>query len=160
MISCTMKKSFLMALLFVFSPLSQADFSGRVVRVIDGDTVSVLSGKEMYRVRLNGIDAPESKQAYGQRSKQSLIALAAQKNVLVIGNKQDRYGRYLGTIMNGNLNINAEQVKTGMAWAYRFHGKATDMNMLFLEKMARSSGVGLWADPNPVEPWKWRRSEK
>lgn len=155
-----MKKSVLLALLLALPPLAQADFSGRVVRVIDGDTVSVLSGNEMYRVRLNGIDAPESKQAYGQRSKQSLIALAAQKNVLVIGNKQDRYGRYLGTIMNENLNINAEQVKTGMAWAYRFHGKATDMKMLVLEKIARSSGVGLWADPNPVEPWKWRRSEK
>lgn len=155
-----MKKSVLLALLLALPPLAQADFSGRVVRVIDGDTVSVLSGNEMYRVRLNGIDAPESKQAYGQRSKQSLIALAAQKNVLVIGNKKDRYGRYLGTIMNENLNINAEQVKTGMAWAYRFHGKATDMKMLVLEKIARSSGVGLWADPNPVEPWKWRRSEK
>ncbi|MCK8373806.1 thermonuclease family protein [Erwinia amylovora] len=155
-----MKKSFLMALLFIFSPLSQADFSGRVVRVIDGDTVSVLSGKEMYRVRLNGIDAPESKQAYGQRAKQSLIALAAQKNVLVVSSKQDRYGRYLGTLMNGGLNINAQQVEKGMAWAYRFHGKATDINMLALEDKARSNGVGLWADPNPVEPWKWRRSDK
>lgn len=155
-----MKKSFLMALLFVFSPLSQADFSGRVVRVIDGDTVSVLSGKEMYRVRLNGIDAPESKQAYGQRAKQSLIALAAQKNVLVVSSKQDRYGRYLGTLMNGGSNINAQQVEKGMAWAYRFHGKATDINMLALENKARSNGVGLWADPNPVEPWKWRRSNK
>ncbi|ECE2108996.1 thermonuclease family protein [Salmonella enterica] len=155
-----MKKSFLMALLFVFSPLSQADFSGRVVRVIDGDTVSVLSGKEMYRVRLNGIDAPESKQAYGQRAKQSLIALAAQKNVLVVSSKQDRYGRYLGTLMNGGLNINAQQVEKGMAWAYRFHDKATDINMLALENKARSNGVGLWADPNPIEPWKWRRSDK
>ena len=155
-----MKKSFLMALIFIFSPLSQADFSGRVVRVIDGDTVSVLSGKEMYRVRLNGIDAPESKQAYGQRAKQSLIALAAQKNVLVVSSKQDRYGRYLGTLMNGGLNINAQQVEKGMAWAYRFHGKATDINMLALEDKARSNGVGLWADPNPVEPWKWRRSDK
>lgn len=155
-----MKKSLLLALLFTLSPLAQADFTGRVVRVIDGDTVSVLSGNEMYRVRLNGIDAPESKQAYGQRSKQSLIALAAQKNVLVISDKQDRYGRYLGTLMNGGLNINAQQVEKGMAWAYRFHGKATDMKMLTIEKIARSSGVGLWADPNPVEPWKWRRSEK
>lgn len=154
-----MKKTLLMALLFTLPPLAQADFSGRVVRVIDGDTLSVLSGNEMYRVRLNGIDAPESKQAYGQRSKQSLIALAAQKNVLVISNKQDRYGRYLGTVMNGNLNINAEQVRNGMAWAYRFHDKASDMSMLALEKSARSSGVGLWADPNTVEPWKWRRRE-
>lgn len=154
-----MKKSLLMALLFALPPLAQADFSGRVVRVIDGDTVSVLSGNKMYRVRLNGIDAPESKQAYGQRSKQSLIALAAQKNVLVISNKQDRYGRYLGTIMNGNLNINAEQVKNGMAWAYRFHGRALDEAMLALERKAYSTGVGLWADPNPIEPWKWRRKE-
>ncbi|ECP1499001.1 thermonuclease family protein [Salmonella enterica] len=155
-----MKKTLLMALLFTLPPLAQADFSGRVVRVIDGDTVSVLSGNEMYRVRLNGIDAPESKQAYGQRSKQSLIALAAQKSVLVVSSKQDRYGRYLGTLMNGGLNINAQQVEKGMAWAYRFHGKATDINMLALENRARSSGVGLWADPNPVEPWKWRRSDK
>lgn len=154
-----MKKSVFLALLFALPPLAQADFSGRVVRVIDGDTLSVLSGNEMYRVRLNGIDAPESKQAYGQRSKQSLIKLAAQKNVLVVSNKQDRYGRFLGTVMNGNLNINAEQVKNGMAWAYRFHGKATDIDMLAFEKNARLSGVGLWADQNPVEPWKWRHRE-
>ncbi|HCI4281971.1 TPA: thermonuclease family protein [Klebsiella variicola subsp. variicola] len=154
-----MKKSILLALLFTLPSLAQADFSGRVVRVIDGDTVSVLAGNQMFRVRLNGIDAPESKQAYGQRSKQSLIALVAQKDVLVISSNQDRYGRYLGTIMKGTSNINAEQVKNGMAWAYRFHGKATDMKMLALEKSARSSGVGLWADPNPVEPWKWRQRE-
>ncbi len=152
-----MKKSFLLALLLALSPFSHADFSGRVVRVIDGDTVSVLSGDQMLRVRLNGIDAPESKQPYGQRSKQSLIQLAAQKNVMVLSSQQDRYGRYLGTLMNGNLNINAQQVEKGMAWAYRFHGKPTDVNMLALENKAHSAGIGLWSYPNPIEPWKWRR---
>ena len=75
----------------LFPALCLADFSGRVVRVIDGDTVQVLADGKMMKVRLNGIDAPESGQPFGQRSKQNLLKLAVQKQTEVIANNTDRY---------------------------------------------------------------------
>lgn len=139
--------------------LCLADFYGRVVRVVDGDTVQIQADGKMQKVRLNGIDAPESGQPFGQRSKQNLLKLAAQKQTEVIASSTDRYGRWLGTLIIDGININAEQVKTGMAWAYRYRGHATDINMLRLETVAKENKVGLWSAPNPVEPWKWRKKE-
>ena len=144
----------------LFPALCLADFSGRVVRVVDGDTVQVLTDGKMVKVRLNGIDAPESGQPFGQRSKQNLLKLAAQKQTEVIASSTDRYGRCLGTLIIDGININAEQVKTGMAWAYRYRGHATDINMLRLETVAKENKVGLWSAPNPVEPWKWRKKQR
>ncbi|HHX3564578.1 TPA: thermonuclease family protein [Klebsiella pneumoniae] len=79
-------------------------------------------------------------------------------------NSLARYGRTLGTVYAKicppapcrSVYVNAEQVKAGMAWAYRFHGQAVDPAMLKLETQARSERVGLWSAPNAVEPWKWR----
>jgi endonuclease YncB( thermonuclease family) len=114
----------------------------------------------MMKVRLNGIDAPESGQPFGQRSKQNLLKLAVQKQTEVIANNTDRYGRWLGTLMTDGIDINAEQVKAGMAWAYRYHGRASDETMLRLEEEARRHRIGLWSSPDPVEPWKWRKQNK
>lgn len=116
-----------------------------MVRVVDGDTVQVLADGKMQKVRLNGIDASESGQPFGQRSKQNLLKLAAQKQTEVIASSTDRYGRWLGTLIIDGININAEQVKTGMAWAYRYRGHATDINMLRLETAAKENKVGLWS---------------
>ena len=86
------------------------------MRVLDGDTVEVLEpGNRLTRVRLAGIDAPEKSQPFGQRSRQALTALTADKSVHVSGSTQDRYGRLLGTIWSDTTDINAVQVKTGMA---------------------------------------------
>ncbi|EIN0583660.1 thermonuclease family protein [Salmonella enterica subsp. enterica serovar Newport] len=148
------------ALALLFPALCLADFSGRIVRVIDGDTVQVLSDSKMMKVRLSGIDAPESGQPFGQRSKQNLLNLAAQKQVNVIADTTDRYGRWLGTLMIDGLNINAEQIKAGMAWAYRYHGHASDKEMMELEDTARRHKIGLWSSSSPIEPWKWRRVNK
>ncbi|WP_312827900.1 thermonuclease family protein, partial [Escherichia coli] len=104
----------------------------------------VLADGKMMKVRLNGIDAPESGQPFGQRSKQNLLKLAVQNQTEVIANNTDRYGRWLGTLMIGGININAEQVKAGMAWAYRYHGRASDETRLRLEEEARRHRIGLW----------------
>lgn len=139
---------------------SLADYSGKVVRVIDGDTVAVLVRNDMKRVRLEGIDAPESKQAYGNASKQSLLALVAQKEVFVSSSKVDRYGRDLGTLFINGQDINAIQISTGMAWAYRFKGVPTNRSYVALESKAKEAGLGLWSDKNAVEPWEWRKAKK
>ncbi|MFY7295282.1 thermonuclease family protein [Enterobacter cloacae complex sp. IR5457] len=147
-------------LLFV-SFNSYADIRGRVVRILDGDTLEVLQQNgELTRVRLNGIDAPEKAQPFGQRSRQALTEMTAGKVVHIAGNNRDRYDRLLGTVWYDSKDINAVQVLTGMAWAYRYRGKAVIPAYAGLEKTARKDRTGLWAEPAPVEPWRWRKMQK
>lgn len=141
----------------------QADFTGRVVKISDGDSVTVLdNNKVQHRIRLTGIDAPERNQAFGSRSKQSLSELIFSKTVTVSTNKRDRYGRILGKIYVNGIDVNKEQIRRGMAW----HGYIRDQTVADriayadTEKSARKNQRGLWVDPDPVPPWKWRRLKK
>ncbi|HGJ5867122.1 MULTISPECIES: thermonuclease family protein [Arsenophonus] len=152
------KKGYLLILLLIPS-FGFANFSGRVVNVIDGDTVYVLMEGKLVKVRLIGIDAPELGQPFGRRSKQNLLHLTAQKQAEVMTEKQDRFGRWLGTLIIAGKNINTEQVRSGLAWAYRYHGKATNFRFLALEKKARQANIGLWSSKNPIEPWLWRKQK-
>lgn len=134
-----------------------ADIQGQVVRVLDGDTIEVLqTNHERSRIRLDGIDAPEKKQDFGQRSRQFLSSQLAQQFVTITGDEVDRYGRLLGTVWLNGQDINLLQVQSGMAWAYRYQGKASNSAYLAMEKEARKQRKGLWTDPTAVEPWKWR----
>lgn len=132
--------------------------AGYVIAVTDGDTIRVLDArKQQHRVRLFGIDAPESRQAFGSRARQCLADLAFQKNVTVTYTEKDRYGRILGTVFVGRQNLNLELVKAGMAWHYVYYAK--DMTVLAeAEKEARQRRRGLWADGQPVPPWEFRRN--
>lgn len=112
-----MKRKFCPLVLFVVAFSASADISGRIVRVLDGDTVEILEpGNRLTRVRLAGIDAPEKSQPFGQRSRQELSSMVAQRPVTVTGSETDRYGRLLGTIWLGMTDVNAEQVRKGLAW--------------------------------------------
>ncbi|HDS3501229.1 TPA: thermonuclease family protein [Enterobacter cloacae] len=148
-------------LIILHLPLSvQADISGKVVRVLDGDTVEVMAEGVATRVRLNGIDAPEKAQPYGQRSKQTLTDAVGGKTVLVVGDKRDRYGRLLATLMLDGRDINATQVYSGMAWVYRYQGHATEPAYLRYERDARTARRGLWSEKEPVEPSNWRQRHR
>jgi micrococcal nuclease len=129
--------------------------TGNVTRIADGDTFTMIfdNGFEV-RVRLNGIDSPEKKQAFSNRAKQTLSALIFNKKVKVYYESKDRYGRVLGDIYIDNLNVNHEMVRRGMAW--HFIRYSDDETLAALEKEARKNRIGLWADPNPVAPWKFR----
>lgn len=149
-----------MILIFVTFTAS-ADISGRIVRVLDGDTVEVLeTGNRLTRVRLAGIDAPEKSQPFGQRSRQELSSLVAQRTVTVTGEDTDRYGRLLGTVWLGETDVNAEQIRKGLAWAYRYHGKPAQADYALLEAEARQHATGLWSVPGQTEPWRWRNMKK
>ncbi|EIN3662836.1 thermonuclease family protein [Yersinia rohdei] len=155
-----MKKinSCLFAILISLSNYALANISGEVIRIIDGDTVEVLVNKKPLRIRLADIDAPESKQPFGQRSRQSLADLIFRHQVVIADKGTDRYNRTLGTIYTtGNFNVNAEQVRRGMAWAYRYHERPTNAAMLTLEIEAKAARRGLWGDSSAIEPWKWRK---
>jgi endonuclease YncB( thermonuclease family) len=140
-------------------------YEGVVVKVKDGDTVTVLDGdKRQHEVRLAGIDAPEKRQAFGQRSKQSLSDLAYMQKATVHFDKKDRYGREVGKILVGDLDVNLEQIKLGMAWVYRQYLRELSEGDRVLydhaEGAAKLSGRGLWADQAPTPPWDFRREKK
>lgn len=154
------------AVLIVTAPAWSGELRGEVVRIIDGDTIDVLVDKRPVRVRLVDIDAPERGQAFGEKASQYLADMVFRQPVLVIEKDTDRYGRTLGVVwanmqMPGQpRNVNAAMVQAGMAWAYRFRDSPSSAEMAQLEQEARRQGLGLWADPHAVEPWKWRRTEK
>jgi len=152
---------FILISLFMFSISAGAAemLEGRVVGVHDGDTITLLlAGNQQLKIRLAQIDAPESGQAFGQRSKQSLSELVFNKAIHVKKETIDKYGRTVGTLFIGEFDINREQIKRGMAWAYRKY--LHDPSLIQEEKAARQAKVGLWIDPNPMPPWEYRHGGK
>lgn len=146
---------FALIFLYTTSALSGEIIEGTVVGVHDGDTLNLLiAGNQIVKIRLAQIDGPESDQAFGQRSRQSLSDMVFKKAVGVEKESVDRYGRTVGTVFVGDLDVNREQVKRGMAWAYRKY--LHDQTLLQVEAIARQSKIGLWSDPNPVPPWEFR----
>ena len=152
-----MKHAIAFVLLLAVSASAHADFEGQVVKVADGDTVTVLHNRTQVRVRLGSIDAPEKRQAFGTRSQQHLSALVFGRTVRVAEDGKDRYGRTIGVLHVQGVNVNREMVKAGMAWAYTDY--LNDRLMPVLEIQARVTGTGLWRDAHPVAPWQFRRNE-
>ena len=134
---------------------AHADFTGKVVAVADGDTITVMRDLVPVKLRLLEIDAPEKKQAFGARSKQSLSDLCFNKTATLIEKGRDRYGRTLARVSCEGVDANAEQVRRGMAWVYDRY--VTDRALYAVQIEARDAGRGLWADPDAVPPWQWRR---
>ena len=138
--------------------------TGLVVSVSDGDTITVLdANKVQHKIRLAGIDAPEKKQAFGNRSKESLSALAFDKTVNVETDKQDRYGRQVGKVLVNGQDVNLVQVERGMAWFYRQYQREQSPNDRRLyeaaEDAARADKRGLWRDADPMPPWEFRHNK-
>lgn len=145
-------------LLFADPPKVLEKLSGKVVGITDGDTISVLIDKESIKVRLEGIDAPESGQSYGKKSKQALSEMVFEKSVTVNKTGKDRYGRTLGVVIVDELDVNAWMIEEGWAWHYT---KYNDEDRLAkLEVAARTQKRGLWADDTPLAPWEFRARKK
>ena len=137
---------------------------GRVVGVSDGDSVTVIDAKKtQFKIRLAGIDAPEKAQAYGQKAKESLSDLVFGKQVDVEWSKQDRYGRTVGKIMLGGVDINLEQIKRGMAWHYKEYQDEQSLEDRVAyaqsELQAQDKKMGLWRDPAPIQPEVFRQKK-
>src|SRR5438105_8733744 len=139
--------------------------TGRVVRVADGDTITVLdSSNTQHRIRLEGIDAPESHLAFGTPSKKNLSEMVFGKDVTVVYQKTDQYGRLVGKIVLDGKDVNLEQVKAGMAWHYKEYQREQALedreSYARAEDEARAARRGLWQDADPVEPSAFRNEEK
>ena len=139
--------------------------AGKVVAIADGDTLTVLdSANAQHRIRLQGIDAPESNQAFGTRSKQYLSELVFGKEVTVEYDKRDRYGRTLGKVILGGQDACLEQVRAGVAWHYKYYENEQPPEdrraYAQAEVEARAAKRGLWVDPDPIPPWDFRQGRR
>ena len=152
-----MKQLFLFALILLSISLFSAEIIGKVVAVADGDTITVLDNldKGKFRIRLDKIDAPEKKQAFGNKAKQYLSSLIFGKQVSVRFKAIDRYGRILGVIYCDGAEINLVMVQNGYAWHYNYYDKT--LAYIQAEKQARTDKKGLWTDSNPIKPCEFRK---
>jgi endonuclease YncB( thermonuclease family) len=132
-------------------------FSGRVVGVIDGDTIDVMRGGRAVRGRLYGVDAPESRQPFGGASKRFLSSLVFGKTVSVRVQTIDRYGRSVVRVAVDGADVSLEIIRAGMGWHYKTYSK--DASYAAAEVEARSGRRGLWDGPVPTPPWAFRRAK-
>ena len=162
-------------LLLSFSLFAE-EIAGRVVRVADGDTITVLVsggtrpvasepvGSRVPRdrtsesIRLHGIDAPEIKQAFGNASRKFLSGLVANREVRVTYSKRDRYGRIVGIVYLDGRDVNLEMLKVGLAWHYKKYDSTPAYAQA--EADARAAKRGLWQDKSPIEPESFRKTKR
>lgn len=162
----TMPVSAIALALLLAMPLAiAAELHVRVVGVSDGDTINVIDdSRNQYKVRLAGIDAPEKRQPFGGRSKQALSSLVFDRQVLIDLGKTDRYGRIVSKVAINDIDVNLEQVTSGMAWHYKKYQKEQTpedrIAYARAEEAARAAGRGLWQDRYAIPPWDFRKSPK
>jgi micrococcal nuclease len=136
--------------------LPPTELRGRVVKVIDGDTIEILDGKSRTRVRLYAIDAPERGQDFYQKSKDFLASVVAGQTVRVVENRLDRWKRVVGDVyLSDGRHVNAQLVAEG--WAWHFIRYSDSPQLTRLEQQARTQRKGLWRHNRPVPPWEFRK---
>lgn len=162
-----------LCLLFVVSACSQgpdpdvtapqvSDPGGAVVAVVDvvdGDTVRVTGGPwKQERVRLAGIDAPESSQAWGLEATEALQKLVAGREILLVSAGRDKYSRLLGDLWDGDKWLNLEMVEGGHSWWYRKYSDSEELALA--EQQAKQARRGLWQEETPQPPWEFRNGPR
>ena len=132
-------------------------FTARVIRVLDGDTIAIVSDGTQIRVRLAECDAPESDQPFGSAATQFTASLVSGRSVTVHVTDKDKYGRSIAHITTDQgLDLSTELIRAGLAWWYRQYSR--NLQLGFLETQARDAHRGLWIDPNPTPPSVWRHA--
>ncbi len=132
--------------------------SVKVIGISDGDTFTVLFQNKPYKIRIQGIDAPEKKMPFGKNSKIYLSDLIFNRYVNLKITKIDRYQRFVANVyLKNQTNIGYLMIKKGLAWHFKKYSK--DKNMDYYEQIARESKIGLWIDNNPIPPWEYRKNK-
>lgn len=148
----------LFVLQIFFKNLENQDINAKALRVIDGDTIEFLNNQEnkIYKLRLFGIDAPESKQSYGKESKEYLESLITKQDIRIQIKSKDKYQRLVGIIFLGKKDINKELVRAGFAHSY------DDFSLRYLssENYAKKNKLGLWQQENVILPKDFRKKAK
>lgn len=133
---------------------------GKVVKIADGDTFTLLDeNNQQVRVRLHGIDAPERAQDFGNVARQKLSELIFNQPVRMEVMDTDRYGRIVAIVYTeGDLCVNEELLKEGLAWHYTEYDDNEDWAQL--QKEAKQQRRGLWSQRRPTAPWDWRKARR
>lgn len=161
-------RTILLATLFALPTLAAAEtFSGRVIGVSDGDTITILQiegeRKTPRKIRISGIDAPESKQAFGNRAKEAMSALTFRKQADADCPTVDRYGRDVCKVTVNGVDVGLALIQQGYAWHFKKYQRTQPKPDRAIysdaEDKARTDRIGLWRDPNPVAPWDWRKNK-
>jgi micrococcal nuclease len=134
---------------------------GRIIRVVDGDTVALQEEHgDIHKIRLAGIDAPESRQPFGQQAADLLRGLVLGEHVRTLSYKNDRYGRTIATIFLHDQDINLAIIDAGFAWHYKKYASEQPRSEALAyarsELKARQKKLALWSDEAPIAPWEWR----
>ena len=150
----------LLSVLAVVHREESPKFPGRVTRIFDADAIEVRLATGPIRVRLHAIDAPELDQPWGPEATQALSKMILAKNVSLEPLDEDRDGRIVATVFLGKVNVNADLVRLGHAWAFRPQMTKADAQLCDLEGQARAARRGLWSLPldQTEAPWEWRRT--
>lgn len=137
--------------------LFQTGITGKVIYVNDGDTfiLETSSGKKI-KVRIEGIDAPESHQEFGLEAKEFLAGEILNKIVRLQAIATDRYGRLIAKVYYGHgKNLGQEMIKKGFAWHYVAYNK--EQSLVLYQNFAHDEKLGLWSNGNPIPPWEFRK---
>jgi endonuclease YncB( thermonuclease family) len=151
------KASFLIAFI-LFLPTILFAWEGKVVGVMDGNTIKVLKYGKQVKIRLAAIDCPEKGQPWSKRAKQFTSLLVLNKTVVVELVDEDPYGSIVAWVFFEEINISKALLRAGLAWHYRQY--SSDSLLTALEMEARVAKKGLWSEPYPVPPWVWRKMKK
>ncbi len=162
--------------LILYSPALADTLQGKVVKIADGDTITIVDDLgEKHRIRLAGIDAPEKNQPYGDISTQGLNILVSGRIVTIEYEKRDRYKRIIGKVLVDppgevfcmaldcvkKIDAGLEQIKTGLACHYNYYQmeQSEEDRTLYskAELGARTKHLGIWKDEEPMAPWEWRK---
>lgn len=130
-------------------------YAHQVISIADGDTMTLLVDSKPLKIRLASIDAPELKQPFGQRSKQSLSNICWGKDANFEKQSVDRYGRTVAVVICDDLNANTSQVERGLAWVYIKYNKNPQLPAI--QEIAKEDRRGLWYELNPLPPWEFRK---
>ncbi len=156
-----LKICFILVIFAITGNASADEFNAKVIKVMDGDTVRVITetGKAI-KIRLSSIDAPEKRMVFGQKSRRILSNLINQKNVKVVTgkNRKDQYNRVVATLYIDGKNVNHYMVQKGAAWVWEKYNR--DRKLSAIQRYARRHKIGLWSKPNPKKPWQWRWEQK
>lgn len=132
----------------------------KVVGVIDGDTIKVLVEGQQVKIRLYGIDAPESGQAFGTQAQTALKQITSGRKITIKTIDTDRYGRTVALIYADGISVNEVLVSSGYAWVYHQYCKQSFCSALKEKEVsAKNNKSGLWKDVNPIPPWEWRHNK-
>ena len=145
-------------LIFLLAPSASFAWTGNVVGIADGDTITVIHNGRGEKIRLHGIDTPEKGQAFGNKAKAVTGSMLRGRVVEITLVTTDRYGRTVAQVHVDGQSLNESLVRSGYAWVYRKYCKeAFCADWLALEESARNHKKGMWCDPHIIPPWEYRQ---